>query len=72
VYLFNGDSHVYNDDQPLAAGPKWLSFYGVSQPVSNLTRVTVDGSTAVNNYLRVTVHPSGSSVLDWTRVPFSS
>ena len=26
VYLFNGDSHVYNADQPLAAGSSWLSF----------------------------------------------
>ncbi len=72
VYLFNGDSHVYNDDQPLAAGSKWLSFYGVTQPVTNLTRVTVDGSTGVNNYLRVTVHATGSPVLDWARVPFAS
>ena len=72
VYLFNGDSHVYNDDQPLAAGSKWLSFYGVDQPVHNLTRVTVDGSTAVNNYLRVTIDPRDRAVLSWTRVPFTS
>jgi hypothetical protein len=72
VYLFNGDSHVYNSDQPLAAGSKWLSFYGVSKPVSNLSRVTIDGSTDVNNYLRVTVDPRSSSVLSWTRVPFAS
>ncbi|MDX6237528.1 MAG: hypothetical protein QOG10_2343, partial [Kribbellaceae bacterium] len=72
VYLFNGDSHVYNSDQPLAAGSKWLSFYGVTKPVSNLSRVTVDGSTGVNNYLRVTIDPSSSNVLNWTRVPFAS
>jgi hypothetical protein len=72
VYLFNGDSHVYNDDQPLAAGSKWLSLYGVTEPVSNLTRVTVDGSTAVNNYLRVTIDPRDRNVLSWTRVPFAS
>jgi hypothetical protein len=72
VYLFNGDSHVYNSDQPLAAGSKWLSFYGVTKPVSNLSRVTVDGSTGVNNYLRVTIDPQSSNVLSWTRVPFAS
>jgi hypothetical protein len=72
VYLFNGDSHVYNSDQPLAAGSKWLSFYGVSKPVSNLSRVTIDGSTDVNNYLRVTIDPGSSNVLSWTRVPFAS
>jgi hypothetical protein len=72
VYLFNGDSHVYNSDAPLAAGSPWLSFYGVTQPVPNLARVTVDGSTAVNNYLRVTVNQRGPQVLTWTRVPFTT
>jgi hypothetical protein len=72
VYLFNGDSHVYNDDNPLAAGSTWLSFYGVDTPAPNLTRLTVDGSTAVNNYLKVTVHRDGPQVLTWERVPFTS
>lgn len=71
VYLFNGDSHVYNDDHPLAAGSSWLGFYGISSPVTNLTRVTVDGSTGVDNYLRVTINPRGPEVLSWTRVPFT-
>jgi hypothetical protein len=71
VYLFNGDSHVYNDDNPLAAGSTWLSFYGVDAPADNLTRLTVDGSTAVNNYLKVTVHQQGAQVLTWERVPFT-
>ena len=72
VYLFNGDSHVYNSDQPLAAGSKWLALYGVSKPVTNLSRVTIDGSTAVNNYLRVTIDPRSQNVVTWTRVPFGS
>jgi hypothetical protein len=72
VYLFNGDSHVYNSDQPLTAGSKWLSFYGVTEPVNNLARVTVDGSTGANNYLRVTIDPHNPAVLSWTRVPFAS
>jgi hypothetical protein len=72
VYLFNGDSHVYNSDKPLAAGSSWLSFYGISTPVPNLSRVTVDGSTNVDNYLRVTVHGGGPAVLTWEKVPFSS
>jgi hypothetical protein len=72
VYLFNGDSHVYNSDNPLAAGSKWLSFYKIAHPVPNLSRLTVDGSTDVDNYLRVTVHDHGPQVLTWTRVPFSS
>jgi hypothetical protein len=71
VYLFNGDSHVYNSDNPLGAGSTWLSFYGISQPVPNLSRITVDGSTNVDDYLRVTVHGRGPQVLSWDRVPFS-
>jgi hypothetical protein len=71
VYLFNGDSHVYEDDQPLAAGSPWLGFYGVHQAVPKLTRVTVDGSTGVDDYLRVTVHERGPAVLTWERVPFA-
>ena len=72
VYLFNGDSHVYNADHPLGTGSRWLSFYGVDQPVDNLARITVDGSTGVNDYLRVTVQPHGDDVLTWQRVPFTS
>ena len=70
VYLFNGDSHVYNAGNPLAAGSKWLTLYGVDASVPNLTRVTVDGSTGVDNYLRVTVHERSRDVLTWTKVPF--
>ncbi|MBT0567604.1 metallophosphoesterase [Williamsia sp. CHRR-6] len=72
VYLFNGDSHVYNSDNPLAPGSKWLSFYGLSAGVDNLTRVTVDGSSNNKDYLRVTVNPIGATdVLSWTRVPYT-
>jgi hypothetical protein len=71
VYLFNGDSHVFTSDNPLAAGSPWLALYGIGAPVPNLARVTVDGSTGVDNYLRVTVHVRGAQVLTWTRVPFA-
>lgn len=72
VYLFNGDSHVYNSDKPLGSDSQWLAFYGINHPVSNLTRVTIDGSTGVTNYLRVTIDPRSKGVLSWTRVPFTS
>ncbi|MDT4984978.1 MAG: hypothetical protein QOF95_2468 [Pseudonocardiales bacterium] len=72
VYLFNGDSHVYNSDKPLGTGSSWLSFYGVNSPVNNLSRITIDGSTGVDNYVRVTVDPHSTQVLTWTRVPFAS
>jgi len=72
VYLFNGDSHVYNEDAPLAAGSKWVRFYGVDTPVANLTRVTVDGAADATEYLRVRINPRRGSVLSWTRVPYGS
>lgn len=73
VYLFNGDSHVYNSDRPLAAGSRWLSFYGVEGSADNLTRVTVDGSSNNKDFLKVTVaRPGADHVLSWERVPYTS
>lgn len=73
VYLFNGDSHVYNADRPLAAGSRWLSFYGVEGSADNLTRVTVDGSSNNKDFLKVTVtRPGADHVLSWERVPYAS
>ncbi|GHK01030.1 metallophosphoesterase [Streptomyces sp. NPDC003753] len=71
VYLFNGDSHLYNSDQPLAAGSPWLSFYHLTTAVPNLHRVTVDGSNNAKDYLKVTVQPHNPQVLKWTRVPLA-
>ena len=71
VYLFNGDSQIYNSDEPLAPGSTWLSFYGVDQAAPNLTRVTVDGSANAKDYLRVTVNQRGEP-LTWTRIPFTA
>lgn len=71
VILFDGDSHVFNADHPLTEGSPWLSFYGVSTPAPNLTRVTVDGSTGLNNWLRVTVNEEATTPLTWVKVPFS-
>lgn len=70
VYLINGDSHVYNVAHPLATGSPWLDLYQVPAPAGNLTQITVDGSTALNNWLKVTVHDQGPETLTWERVPF--
>ncbi|MEO7448895.1 MAG: hypothetical protein ABI336_11540, partial [Humibacillus sp.] len=73
VYLFNGDSHVYNSDRPLATGSRWLDFYGVQGSADNLTRVTVDGSGNNTDFLEVTVNrPGAAHVLSWTRIPYTS
>ncbi|MGZ4494558.1 MAG: hypothetical protein ACXVWU_07665 [Nocardioides sp.] len=71
VYLFNGDSHRFRQDQPLAAGSRWLDFYGVDGSAANLTRVTVDGSDrGETDWLKVTAQP-GSDDLSVTQVPGS-
>jgi len=71
VYLFNGDSHVFNQDKPLAAGSKWLSFYGLTAPVPNLSRITVEGSTDVDEWLKVTIDKHNPAVLTWQRILYS-
>jgi len=73
VYLFNGDSHEYTADAPLAPGSPWLDVYGV-EPVTNLDRVTVQGSATSDEWLRVSVAPDAAKtdeVLRWERVPFA-
>ncbi len=72
VYLFNGDSHTYETDRPLAAGSSWLATYGITGSAGNLTRVTVDGSSNNKDWLKVTVNPPGAQdVLSWQRVPYT-
>ncbi len=71
VLLLNGDSHGFVQDQPLAAGSRWLDFYGVAAPVPNLTRVTVEGSDLVDEWVRLTVREEGSQVFTVERVPFA-
>ncbi len=72
VYLFNGDSHSFVADRPLAAGSPWLTTYGVRGSADNLQRVTVDGSAnADKDWLRVTVSRSSRGpALTWERVPY--
>ena len=72
VYLFNGDSHSFNADRPLAAGSRWLRFYGVNGSAENLTRYTVDGSDKGEmDWLEVTIHHAGPDLLTVERVPAS-
>jgi hypothetical protein len=72
VLLLNGDSHVYEADNPLADHTAFNStVYGVTQDVPNLKRVTVDGSGTANDYLRLTIDPSSADVFSWSRVNWS-
>lgn len=72
VYLFNGDSHIYNSDRPLAAGSPWLGLYGIATPAPNLQRITVDGSDNANDYLKVTITNDRRNPLTWVRVPYTA
>lgn len=73
VYIFNGDTHEYLVDTPLADGSPWLDFYDVD-PAPNLTRVQIDGDVNATNWVKVTVNPSRADgeVLTWKQVPFSA
>lgn len=72
VYLFNGDSHTFNADHPLAPGSAWLERYGVQGSAANLQRVTVDGSSNNKDWLKVSVNrPGNAQVLSWERVPYA-
>ncbi len=69
VYLFNGDSHRFNVDRPLARGSRWLDFYGIRHSADNLQRVTVDGSDLGEaDWLKVTVQPCGPELLAFQQV----
>ncbi|MGO4189669.1 hypothetical protein [Pseudarthrobacter sp. TAF60_1] len=75
VYLINGDSHVYADNQPLAAGSPWLAVYGQDAAADQLQRITVDGSANATNYVKFHVAANsskGGDILTWEKVPFSS
>jgi Calcineurin-like phosphoesterase len=74
VYLINGDSHVFAENQPLAAGSPWLEIYGQQEAADDLQRITVDGSANATNYVRFTVSGNNAAdapVLAWEKVPFT-
>ena len=62
---------MFNQDHPLAVGSPWLAFYRVKAPTTNLTRITVEGSTAVDEWLKVTVDKHNPAVLTIQPIPFS-
>ena len=73
VYLFDGDSHVYNVDRPVATGFRWLGIHGVQGSADNLKRITVDGEANNTNFLQVTINrPGAGRVLTWKRVSYTS
>jgi hypothetical protein len=70
TYLFNGDTHVFRRDRPLAEGSRWLAFYGVKGSTGKLQRITVDGAELGEaHWLKVTVHGTGQQALSVEQVP---
>lgn len=69
VLLVNGDSHLYGADRPLANPSSVTGLIHHTQPVPNLTRITVQGSTNVpHEWLRLTIDPRSPDVFSWTNV----
>ena len=74
VYLVNGDSHVYTEDQPLGDGSPWLQVYD-QDAADDLQRITVDGSANATNYVKFTVAANSDAtgdVLRWEKVPYTN
>jgi Calcineurin-like phosphoesterase len=71
VLLINGDSHLFEADQPLAdPGSATGQIHG-TQPVTNLTRITVQGSTnKPREWLRLTIDPHSPGIFSWQNVVY--
>jgi hypothetical protein len=72
VLLLNGDSHVYQSDTPLA-DPTSVNntLYGIEDPVPNLHRVTVQGSTSTpHEWLKLKIDPNTDDVFSFKNVAF--
>jgi hypothetical protein len=72
VLLLNGDSHLYEADQPLADPSSATGLIHGTQAVRNLTRITVQGSTnAPAEWLRLTIDTRRApATFSWTNVPY--
>lgn len=70
VLLFNGDSHTYRSDNPLAASDP-LNYLHAGYDVPNFHRVVVHGSTVPLEYLRLTIDPGTSGTAATAFGPFS-
>lgn len=63
VILFEGDSHSFIDDNPVANGD---DVHGVLQPVPNLRRIVVEGVTT-SEWTRLRIDPRAANLFTVTR-----
>lgn len=73
VLLLNGDSHVFEEDRPLADPASANNqIYGIDYAVANLRRITVDGSNNANDYLKLHVDAKTPDVFSYQRIPYTT
>src|SRR5262249_26098986 len=71
VLLINGDSHRFEADQPLADPASAMGLIHGTPAVTNLTRITVQGSTnKPREWLRLTIDPRAPAVFGWENVVY--
>ncbi len=73
VLVVNGDSHVFTIDRPLADSTTPFNLqYGVTTPVPNLTRLTVQGSTSTpSSWVRLTIDHADPALFSFEVVPIA-
>jgi len=71
VLLLNGDSHLYEQDQPLADPNSAIGQIHHTQAVPNFTRITVQGSTnKPAEWLRLTIDVRQAQPFSWSNVAY--
>ena len=71
VLLINGDSHLFEVDQPLADPTSPKGQVHNTEAVKNLTRITVQGSTnAPAEWLRLSIGSNPTNPFSWVNVPY--
>lgn len=71
VLLINGDTHSYLSDRPLADPNSVTGLIHHTQPVPNLKRVVVQGSTNdPAEWLRLTIDPRKRDPFSWSNVSY--
>jgi hypothetical protein len=73
VLVLNGDTHLYQADSPLADPTSATGVIHNTQPVANLTRIVVQGSTnAPAEWLKLTIdtRKHGNEVFSWENVAY--
>src|SRR5258706_4970078 len=70
VLLIHGDSHVYGAEHPLANPASATGLIHATQAVPNLTRLTVEGSTAADEWIKLTIDPRSADIFSWERIQY--